>query len=303
MEVNFGNKKFIDLHQHGLLSGDLNSLNKKRIILPNTTINNWEELTYFVKQNINPLLKKQAVIKILLQTNIENSIESGTILICPSIDYTLANNFVSINDFVFFLSEIKKNFKEDIFINYDLGISRNNFKTEDITIIKDLIVSNIFNGIDLYGNELLKIDNIGKIYKFAHKNNLILKAHIGEFCSAENVKNLYDELNLDEIQHGISVAQSLKVLNYFKEKNVVFNISPTSNFKLKKLNYQDNPIRFFYDNGIKVTISTDDRLFFGKSVKDEFEILLKNKIFTFDELEEINKFSLDYARNKYKLTI
>ena len=59
--------------------------------------------------------------------------------------------------------------------------------------------------------------------------------------------------------------------------------------KVQIEDYNVHPIRKLYDNGIKVTINTDDMLIFDQSVSEEFFNLYNAGVFNSTELNEIRK--------------
>ncbi|MGD9202303.1 MAG: hypothetical protein PVI26_12120 [Chitinispirillia bacterium] len=60
---------------------------------------------------------------------------------------------------------------------------------------------------------------------------MVLKAHIGEWGNADSVKEAVEELELTEIQHGISAAESICLMNWLADHNIQPNICPTSDVK------------------------------------------------------------------------
>ena len=44
-----------------------------------------------------------------------------------------------------------------------------------------------------------------------------LKAHVGEFGGADEVKRTVEVLQLDEVQHGIAAAESTAVMNWLAD--------------------------------------------------------------------------------------
>lgn len=296
MESNI--KEFIDIHQHCLLSATSNDLEQLHIKVPQ--INNLNDLTTFTKKNINKLYKNTKNIEFLFESNIQNCIKNNVLYISTSLDYTLLDNFKDVNQFIGTFHKLQDEYFSKIKICFELGISRNNFKPEHFEKIIKLIETKFFIAIDLYGDENLGEHRlIKKIYKVARKNNLILKSHIGEFKNGKEVKKLYKKLHLNEIQHGISIALNVSLLKYFSKKNVVFNICPTSNKILRKVDYSNCCAKIFYNYGVKFTIASDDYLFFNASVKDEYYNLYKSNIFNIEELKKINDFSLKYFKTVY----
>lgn len=120
-----------------------------------------------------------------------------------------------------------------------------------------------------------------------------MNAHVGEFGDAESVREAVEILELDHVQHGIAAAYSKDVMKWLSRNNIQLNICPTSNVMLNRVSdYHVHPIRLLYDNGIRVTINTDDVLVFGKGVSEEYLKLYNAGLFTPIELDEIRRNSL-----------
>lgn len=146
-----------------------------------------------------------------------------------------------------------------------------------------------FYAIDLYGDEMAQpIENFIPIYQKAKENGLRLKAHIGEWGTAEDVINGIKLLNLDEVQHGIAAADSPKAIDYLVKNNIRLNIVPTSNMKLGRVeNLSIHPIRSLYRAGVDVTINSDDILIFDSDVSKEYLRLYEANTLTAEELDDI----------------
>ena len=151
-----------------------------------------------------------------------------------------------------------------------------------------------FYSIDLYGDELAQpIENFVPIYKKAKENGLRLKAHIGEWGTAEDVRKGIELLSLDEVQHGIAAADSDEVINYLINHNINLNITPTSNFLLGRVaDMKQHPIGKLFRAGVNVTINSDDILMFGSEVSKEYLALYNNDVLTPCELNQIRVNSL-----------
>ena len=61
--------------------------------------------------------------------------------------------------------------------------------------------------------------------------------------------------------------------------------------------YKVHPIKKLYDNGIKVTINTDDMIIFDQSVSEEFFNLYNAGVFNSIELNEIRENGLSAVFN------
>ncbi|MDA3939003.1 MAG: adenosine deaminase, partial [Spirochaetia bacterium] len=125
-------------------------------------------------------------------------------------------------------------------------------------------------------------------YRAAKKAGMKLKAHAGELLDADFVRKSVDVLELDEVQHGISAAGSKEVMRFLQERKIRLNICPSSNIQLCQVDsYKTHPIRILLDNGIKVTVNTDDAIIFGQKSSDEYFSLFETGLYSAEELNEI----------------
>jgi adenosine deaminase len=78
-------------------------------------------------------------------------------------------------------------------------------------------------------------------------------------------------------------------MNFLQKKNnIQLNICPTSNYMLSRVeNIKNHPIRKLFDNGIKVTVNTDDIIVFQNGVSEEFLLLYSQGVFSAKELDII----------------
>lgn len=146
-----------------------------------------------------------------------------------------------------------------------------------------------YKSLDLSGDELSQpIEHFAPLYALAKANGLSLKAHVGEWGTADDVWRAVELLQLDEVQHGIAAASSPQVMRFLADHRIRLNICPTSNLLLGRVeSLECHPIRTLFDAGVIVTINTDDALVFGKSVSEEFLTLFAAGLFAAEELEVI----------------
>ena len=146
-----------------------------------------------------------------------------------------------------------------------------------------------FRSLDLSGDELVQpIEVFAPLYRRAKAAGLKLKAHVGEFGTADDVWRAVELLELDEVQHGIAAAQSPQVMRALADAGVRLHICPTSNLKLGRVGrMEDHPIRALVDAGVRVTVNTDDVLIFGSSLSEEYLALFQAGVLTAAELDAI----------------
>ena len=146
-----------------------------------------------------------------------------------------------------------------------------------------------FYSIDLYGDELAQpIENFIPIYEKAAENGLVLKAHVGEWGTAQDIITAVKALQLNEVQHGIAAVQDEDVIDFLVEKDIRLNITPSSNVLLGRVNDMAyHPIAQLYRKGVNVTINSDDVLIFDSDVSKEYLRLYQSGCMTSEELDDI----------------
>jgi len=123
-----------------------------------------------------------------------------------------------------------------------------------------------------------------------------LKAHVGEFGDAESIRKTVEVLGLDEVQHGISAAESVEVMNLLRENAIKLNVCPIGNLALGRVpSFKSHPLRKLFDAGLFVTINTDDLMIFNQSVSEEYLNLFRTGAFTDEELDHIRARALESA--------
>ncbi|ETI67217.1 adenosine deaminase [Neobacillus vireti] len=84
--------------------------------------------------------------------------------------------------------------------------------------------------------------------------------HAGETGIGKNVLEAVELLEAERIGHGVFIKDCAAAYDIVKEKQIVLEMCPTSNVQTKAVNqFSEHPIYHFHQDGIKVTINTDNR--------------------------------------------
>ncbi|MDO4628618.1 MAG: hypothetical protein Q4C70_05500 [Planctomycetia bacterium] len=197
------------------------------------------------------------------------------------------------------LAEIARTHMEtapEIALKLDLGFSRSDSATQQERYLEDFLETvathsefvPYLSGVDLFDVEDAQPpENFVPIYRKAAEVGLKLKAHVGEFGSAETIRHTVETLDLAEVQHGIHAADSPEILRFLSERGTILNLSPASNMILRSYDYEQDPhpIRKIFDSGVRFTISTDDYTLFHSSISAQLDAL--TPIFSESEMEVI----------------
>lgn len=176
-------------------------------------------------------------------------------------------------------------FLPDLAIGYD---------PSEIDKLDEVLHVGWFKGLDICNYMgVFSMEQLKVMCRKAKAYGLTLKAHVGEFGHPDEVMRYAEELELDQIQHGIAAAQSPQIMNWLAQHKIQLNVCPTSNVMLKACeSYQTHPIRLLFDYGVPVTISSDDLLIFDASVSQEYLNLFQSGLMTSYELNTIRKTGL-----------
>ena len=157
--------------------------------------------------------------------------------------------------------------------------------------IEQYISSGFFKSIDVCGGENVQpFEAYLPLYKKAEQYHLIKKMHVGESGTAEDVRRAVEVLGLDEVHHGINAITSDEVMKFLADNRIQLNVCPSSNVMLGyAADYKDHPIKVLYENGVKVTINTDDLLLFDSSIENEYLLLYQAGALNAVQLDEIRK--------------
>ncbi len=151
-----------------------------------------------------------------------------------------------------------------------------------------------FRSIDVCGYENYQpVEAFLPLYRKAEQYRLVKKMHAGETGTAEDVRRAVEVLGLSEVHHGISACTSKETMRFLADNRIQLNVCPSSNVMLGYVkDYRDHPIRVLVDNGIRVTINTDDLLIFDSSIENEYLRLYRAGTLSVEQLDEIRRVGL-----------
>jgi len=141
------------------------------------------------------------------------------------------------------------------------------------------------------------------LYKKAADQGLRLTAHAGETTGPESV---WSALNIgaERIGHGISIAQDPELVEVLAHKQVPVEICLSSNLRTGVCDgFGEHPVKSFFDEGLMVTLNTDDPAMFQTTLNREYQIAMEQVGFSREQLREIarNSFEASFLPVEKKL--
>ncbi|KPU26289.1 adenosine deaminase [Caloranaerobacter sp. TR13] len=282
-----------DLHNHSILGGNLKYIEEwigKKIPRLTKRITSIEEMEAWVGKNYIPYVKGTSGFEKAIEAAFIQAKADGVIKLEMSIDVYFRHLYNgSAEELIKALKRLHQEYAPEVNFIPELGFNRSVSQELLIEWFEPYLDYNYFKSVDLYGDEFAQpASKLKQLYRMAKSKGLKLKAHVGEFGDAESIQETVEVLELDEIQHGISAVKSKSVMNFLQRNNIQLNICPTSNYMLSRVEeIKNHPIRELFDNGIKVTVNTDDVIVFQNGVSEEFLLLYDQGVFSAEELDVI----------------
>jgi adenosine deaminase len=284
-----------DLHNHFGKGGNKNYIEKianVKIDSPPTKFDSLFHMDEWFKENIRqycPYLRR-------LEAAFVQAASDNISVLAASFGFGNENTIGDI-DFKAFIDTMKgfnQQFAPNTILLPELAFTRACDTDRELARLDEILSYDWFRSVDINSGESEQpIKNFKKIYRKAKEYGLRLKAHVGEFGSADDVMEAVEELELDEVHHGVAAAKSDTVMKFLSNNKIQLNICPTSNVMLRvEESYSVHPIRILYDKGIPVTINTDDMLVFNQSVSQEYLNLFMSGLMNADELDIIRETGL-----------
>lgn len=135
-------------------------------------------------------------------------------------------------------------------------------------------------GVDLAGAEALDAtSNFRELFKLAAEHEIPFTIHAGEAGDKEwQINSLKSaiEFGAKRIGHGVGLIHSKELRDLVREKEIVVECCLTSNLQTKAADELSNhPIKLLWDEGIKVTVNTDNMTVSNTTIPNEYELLRK----------------------------
>lgn len=194
------------------------------------------------------------------------------------------------------------NLKSNLILCCMRNNNNHNENIETINIAKKYLGKGVC-AIDLAGAEgLYKTKDFEDIFKYAKELGIPFTIHAGE---ADGPESVYDAIKFGakRIGHGVRSTEDLNLINLIKEKGITLEICPTSNICTsiyEKVN--DVPVKYFIDNGINITINTDDPTVCNTSLKEELKLVATAFNLTYDDIIklQLNAINASFASDEEK---
>ncbi len=289
-----------DVHAHIFLSTRRENMERwlgHPLTKPPLKMKGLEGMHAYIDEVLAPHLDHRQGFEFIAASALNDAAQDGVVLLEMSFDIRLVKFYPEgLTELRAFIEALVERYREQIDLRPELGFARECAGDPKwMKLAHQAIELGLFQSIDLYSHqEACAPEAVKPLYRKAGEAEMKLKAHVGEFGGAEEVRRTVEVLDLDEVQHGIGAAESVEIMQWLSENQIQLNVCPTSNVMLDAVpDLASHPIRALFDNGVPVTINTDDLMIFGQSVSEEYRNLYRAGVFSAQELDDIRRASLE----------
>lgn len=126
------------------------------------------------------------------------------------------------------------------------------------------------------------------VFQAAKKDGLYITVHAGEAAGPENIKTAIELLHADRIGHGVRIVHDATILSLALEKNIPLELCYTSNLQTGAINQNEPyPLRTLLDQGLPITINTDDPAISGITLSDDYMKLIAVSDLTLGDIRRL----------------
>ncbi|MES2820506.1 MAG: adenosine deaminase [Pseudomonadota bacterium] len=133
-----------------------------------------------------------------------------------------------------------------------------------------------------------------RVFAKARSEGLLAVAHAGEEGPPEYIWQALDLLKVSRIDHGVRASEDPRLIQRLIDEQIPLTVCPLSNTKLCVFEHmgQHNILRML-EQGVKVTVNSDDPAYFGGYVTENFAALHQHLGMTQDQAKRLAQNSLE----------
>jgi adenosine deaminase len=143
------------------------------------------------------------------------------------------------------------------------------------------------------GNPPSKFVNV---FKAARDQGYIALAHAGEEGPSNYIAEAIDLLKIVRIDHGNRILDDTDLVERVRNLDMALTLCPLSNVALKVVDkLEDFPLHKMLDQGLKITINSDDPAYFGGQLNTNFKAIVENLNLDKNTVYQLAKNSIEYS--------
>lgn len=148
--------------------------------------------------------------------------------------------------------------------------------------------------VDLAGGEASNpFKDYEELFKICKDFSIPTTIHAGEVVKRD-IRNIIPYTK--RIGHGIKIYDDMELINLVKTNDILLEVCPKSNIDTNNASdYSSHPIKYLYDNEVKLSVNTDNRTVSNISLTEEYTSLINILGFNINDLYQMNLNAINYA--------
>ena len=144
-----------------------------------------------------------------------------------------------------------------------------------------------------------------EVYLEAREAGLHLTCHAGETTGPSSI---WGALNIgaERIGHALTAGEDPELIEVLAERQIPLELNITSNLRTGCCPaLMEHPVRRYFEEGLMVTLNSDDPPFFGANLLDEYELAHREFEFPLDQMRELaaNSIEASFLEPERKLAL
>ena len=142
-----------------------------------------------------------------------------------------------------------------------------------------------------------------RVFAKAREEGFLIVAHAGEEGPPEYIWEALDLLKVNRIDHGVRSEEDKQLMARLIAEKMPLTVCPLSNLKLCVVNdMKEHNIRRLLQQGVHVTVNSDDPSYFGGYMNDNFIAIQQALDLSNEELKQlaINSFEASFISDQEK---
>lgn len=128
------------------------------------------------------------------------------------------------------------------------------------------------------------------VYEQARNLGFKTSAHAGEAAGSESIWGAIRSLKVDRIGHGVRAIDDPELVSFLKSEQIPIEMCPISNLRTGVVaGIELHPIKKLYEEGLLITVNTDDPKMFNSSLAYEYKMLVEKLGFSLDDIVNLIK--------------
>ena len=222
-----------DLHNHSWMGGRLSYVEERlgvRIEPPPRAFPAFADLLHWILRAFLPHVYEAPQREIAVEAALVQAAEDGVTVLGLSFGALMQRIYGGeVHRQAAAFRRLHERYAPQVELRPVLGLNRA-VEPEELMRLLDLhLESEFYTAVDLYGDEFARpIRELVPVFRRARDAGLRLMAHVGEYGDAESVREAVNELELDEVQHGIAAAAKPPVMRFLADHGIPLHVCPTS---------------------------------------------------------------------------